>query len=98
MSTYLRLAEVLCQHPEDIANTSLTTNGVRVNDTATYSCLPGFKLEAGNLTKVCGDDGLWQNEDPKCTGETIYIRLYTLIHVRTHNVHVHTHTHAYTYT
>ncbi|KAI0227874.1 hypothetical protein LSAT2_021636 [Lamellibrachia satsuma] len=59
--------EVLCRPPTDIANTSLTTNGVRVNDTATYSCLPGFRLEAGNLTKVCGDDGRWQNDDPECT-------------------------------
>ncbi|KAI0231624.1 hypothetical protein LSAT2_018021 [Lamellibrachia satsuma] len=58
--------ETLCEAPTAVANTSLTTDGVRVNDTATYTCLAGHRLRAGNLTKVCNDSGQWQNDDPQC--------------------------------
>jgi len=47
----------------------VTTDGVRVNDTATYSCLAGYRLRAGNLTKVCNEQEQWQNKDPQCEGE-----------------------------
>ena len=48
----------------------MTTDGLRVNDTATYACLAGHRLRAGSLTKVCGETGDWQNKDPECIGET----------------------------
>ncbi|KAI0238242.1 hypothetical protein LSAT2_011135 [Lamellibrachia satsuma] len=58
--------QIVCKAPPVVANTSLTTDGVRVNDTATYTCLAGHRLRAGNLTKVCNDSGQWQNDDPQC--------------------------------
>ncbi|KAI0232225.1 hypothetical protein LSAT2_017431, partial [Lamellibrachia satsuma] len=58
--------EILCPAPPVVANTTVTTDGVRVNDTATYSCLAGYRLRAGNLTKVCHENATWQNEDPEC--------------------------------
>ena len=67
------LAEIVCKAPPVVANTSLTTDGVRVNDTATYTCLAGHRLRAGNLTKVCNDSGQWQNDDPQCFGETVIV-------------------------
>jgi len=53
-----------------VANTSVTTDGLRLNDTATYTCLAGYTLRAGSLSKVCGETGHWQNKDPQCIGET----------------------------
>ncbi|KAI0235778.1 Sushi, von Willebrand factor type A, EGF and pentraxin domain-containing protein 1, partial [Lamellibrachia satsuma] len=58
--------EIRCHAPPVVANTTVTTDGVRVNDTATYSCLTGYSLRAGNLIKVCHENATWQNEDPEC--------------------------------
>ncbi|KAK2149960.1 hypothetical protein NP493_2875g00011, partial [Ridgeia piscesae] len=58
--------EIRCGAPPTVANTTVTTDGVRVNDTATYSCLAGYRLRAGNLTKVCNEQEQWQNKDPQC--------------------------------
>ncbi|KAK2192700.1 hypothetical protein NP493_25g07031 [Ridgeia piscesae] len=58
--------EIRCGAPPTVAKTTVTTDGVRVNDTATYSCLAGYRLRAGSLTKVCNEQEQWQNEDPQC--------------------------------
>ncbi|KAI0229120.1 P-selectin [Lamellibrachia satsuma] len=58
--------EILCKAPPVVVNTSMTVDGVRVNDTVTYSCLAGYRRQAGNLTKVCNESGQWQNDDPQC--------------------------------
>ena len=63
------LSEILCTAPPDVANTSMTVNGLRVNDTATYTCLAGYRLDAGDVTKVCNESGHWLNDDPECIGE-----------------------------
>jgi len=47
----------------------MTTDGLRVNDTVTYTCWPGYKLSGGSLTKVCNEHEVWQNDHPECIGE-----------------------------
>ncbi|KAI0220809.1 CUB and sushi domain-containing protein 1 [Lamellibrachia satsuma] len=56
-----------CQADRRWSGTSpICSDGVRVNDTATYSCVAGYRLQDGNLIKVCNNSGQWQNEDPVC--------------------------------
>ena len=68
---------IRCGAPPTVAKTTVTTDGVRVNDTATYSCLAGHRLRAGSLTKVCNEHEQWQNVDPECIGETNVMSLLT---------------------
>ena len=69
----IALTEILCKAPPVVVNTSMTVDGVRVNDTVTYSCLAGYRRQAGNLTKVCTESGQWQNDDPQCIGESAIV-------------------------
>ena len=43
-----------------------TTSGTTFNNMATYSCDGGYEV-SGNLSRICGSDGLWSPDPPTCT-------------------------------
>jgi len=44
----------------------VTTNGVSVNDRATYSCWPGYTHIEGNIDRTCLPMLVWSGRHPTC--------------------------------
>ena len=44
-----------------------TSEGTTLNNTATYSCDPGYVLDGGS-TQFCDDEGQWMGSLPTCEG------------------------------
>ena len=38
-----------------------------VNSTAEYSCNGGYKLDKGDIKRICQADGTWSGEAPQCS-------------------------------
>ena len=50
-------------------------SGTTFNNTASYSCDPGYNL-VGSMTRTCGDDGIWTLNEPTCDRK-LYNTFYT---------------------
>ena len=62
------LVAVDCGALDDPTNGQVdTSDGTTLNDTATYSCVPGYAL-FGDSTQFCDDDGQWSGSPPTCEG------------------------------
>lgn len=53
------------------------TSGTKFWDTATYSCMGGYRL-IGKDSRTCEDTGLWIGEAPICVGQCLLL-LYLLL-------------------
>ncbi|XP_065942028.1 clotting factor C-like [Magallana gigas] len=52
------------QHPQPVYTLS-------VGDNVTYTCKNGHRLAAGNLTRICQENGSWSGEEPICKPCTV---------------------------
>ena len=62
--------ETECGDPEQ--PTSSVVNRVSKSEVE-YSCLKGYRLEAGNRTRTCSKAGAWSGKTPRCIGEKFYL-------------------------
>ena len=62
--------ETECGDPEQ--PTSSVVNRVSKSEVE-YSCLKGYRLEAGNRTRTCSKAGAWSGKTPRCVGEKFYL-------------------------
>lgn len=46
------------------------TTGTKFYDTATYSCMPGYRL-LGDDSRTCSENGKWTGTAPICVGKYI---------------------------
>ena len=46
-----------------------------IDTVATYQCVDGYTLE-GSVTRTCGEDGMFDEEEPRCV---VLIRKWTLL-------------------
>ena len=57
--------QLLCSRLANIDNGQLTIEGFKFQQTARYTCHPGFSL-SGNAMRSCLSSGLWSGEEPTC--------------------------------
>nr|XP_034313171.1 sushi, von Willebrand factor type A, EGF and pentraxin domain-containing protein 1-like [Crassostrea gigas] len=66
--------EPICKPCSEAAYNTSTTNAqyygpngtLSVGDNVTYTCKRGHRLAAGNLTRICQENGSWSGEEPIC--------------------------------
>uniref|UniRef100_A0A8W8MSB7 Sushi domain-containing protein n=1 Tax=Magallana gigas TaxID=29159 RepID=A0A8W8MSB7_MAGGI len=71
--------EPICKPCSEAAYNTSTTNAqyygpndtLNVGDNATYTCKTGHRLAAGNLTRICQENGSWSGEEPICKPCTV---------------------------
>ncbi|BFZ24454.1 hypothetical protein BsWGS_27494 [Bradybaena similaris] len=55
-----------CNAPPSLPNTQLQVSGTTFNQSANYSCVPGFEYEQGQFHLVCGLSGNWTGDPLTC--------------------------------
>lgn len=73
--------EINCPILERPNNGRVTLTGTVIGARAIYSCEDGFALE-GSSEIACGNDGLWVDDPPVCSGKLNMNNLVTLQHHR----------------
>ena len=63
-----------CGDPSPVTNGTVIFTSTTFGSTATYSCDTGHTL-IGDMTRMCGTDGLYSGSDPTCSCESICWRL-----------------------
>ena len=56
---------VMCPTLPDFPNGGVSWTGLDPGENATYTCDPGYIL-VGLPTRVCGDNGTWNGDEPSC--------------------------------
>ena len=57
--------QLLCSKLSNIDNGQLTMEGFKFQQTARYTCHPGFSL-SGDAVRSCLSSGLWSGQEPTC--------------------------------
>lgn len=66
-----------CGVPDPLPNGTVFYNSTVFGSVATYSCVEGYELIAGDPLIQCQADGEWSNTVPRCEREYIYTDLCT---------------------
>ena len=45
----------------------ITPTARTVNSTAEYSCIGGYKLDKGDVKRICQTEGIWSGQAPQCS-------------------------------
>lgn len=60
-------AQIVCIVPITVKFAPGPTDGTYdYMETITYSCIPGYEVQSGDLERTCRDDGTWCGIPPVC--------------------------------
>lgn len=66
-----------CGVPDPLPNGTVSYNRTVFGSMATYSCMEGYELTAGDPLRQCQADGEWSSTVPRCEREYLYTDLCT---------------------
>lgn len=64
---FVLFTELMCQLPNQTANSFYEVYSLLVGAKVMYYCQLGFEITAGDGVRVCQPNQTWSGSDPKCT-------------------------------